>query len=194
MSFLTLAEGKAHLRVTENHEDADIQSRIDAACAYCEQYCNRSFIANVPATVKEAAKIMLGEMYTNREEYSMGSFMHNKTVHNLLFSSIDFDGQSSLGLPFDAEGMVSGDTFYREWRWLNSDGSAINITGYTATFELQGKTYALNLLDAVGGRFDLKLGPTVTSEFSLGRSEYRVRATSLTGDVTTIDRRMIEIR
>ncbi len=41
---VTLADAKAHLRVTSNAEDALISARIKAARRWCERYCRRGFI------------------------------------------------------------------------------------------------------------------------------------------------------
>jgi uncharacterized phiE125 gp8 family phage protein len=43
-TVVTLAEAKAHCRVTNNAEDALIEGKLAAAQAHCENWCRRSFL------------------------------------------------------------------------------------------------------------------------------------------------------
>lgn len=75
MSILTLAEAKAHLRVDDSAEDLLIQDCIDAASDQISQYLGRtvpwldaaSDPVAIPASVKQAAKLLVGDYYANRE-------------------------------------------------------------------------------------------------------------------------------
>lgn len=93
--LVTLAEGKARLRVDQNSEDADITDMIEGASRLVLLYLKTEGIAdfvdssgnlvedsngiveNVPAEVKTATLMMLGYIFKDRDndenhEYEMG--------------------------------------------------------------------------------------------------------------------------
>ena len=89
-----------------------------------------------------------------------------------------------------------GDDWPRAWRWKNEDGTAINVTGYTGTFELfDGETSvhsgALTVSDAVNGEFTFSISETVSAALLAQEYWYRVRVISPGGETTTIDRKRV---
>jgi hypothetical protein len=195
VSFITLAEGKQALRVTQTSEDALIQIYIDAACELCEEYCNRQFGPIAPASVKSAALLALCDLFNNRESQIVGpSVSENRAFKDLLFSSMDFDGNSVASIEVDGEGILIGDTFSRDWQWLDSTGAPINVSGYTAVFKLGGTEYQATILNAVEGRFSVTLSATQTSELAAVKTLYTLKVTSPTGVVTTLDRKTVSIQ
>lgn len=75
--LVTVDEGKAHLRVTHDLEDEDIEKKIAAASAAVITYLKDGadlFIdssgevsAEVPEDVQHATLLLLGDFYKNRE-------------------------------------------------------------------------------------------------------------------------------
>jgi phosphate uptake regulator len=81
--LITLDQGKAHLRVTHDAEDTDIEAQIHAASALVINYLkdaadtfldssgevvtDSSDLPVVPYEVQAAVKLMLGDLYKNRE-------------------------------------------------------------------------------------------------------------------------------
>lgn len=90
MSILTLTEAKLHLRVDGSAEDALIQDCIDAADDHIAQYLGRSVPwvdatsqpVAIPASVKQAAKLLVGDYYANRE--SQGDKMERNAAADYL--------------------------------------------------------------------------------------------------------------
>ena len=77
--MLTLEETKLHLRVDHDDEDVLIEAMIDTATAACADYLNMpaaDLVVAVPAPVKSAALLLVGNLYENRE--SMGDRPYNK--------------------------------------------------------------------------------------------------------------------
>ncbi|MBB1060422.1 head-tail connector protein [Marilutibacter spongiae] len=97
MSYVTLAEAKKHLLVIHDDDDEIIQQYIDAAESYAAGYMNRASIADeqecpwlfadgcvsssssseplgeVPAGVKQAVLLLVGEYYENRTQGVTGT-------------------------------------------------------------------------------------------------------------------------
>ena len=85
--MLTLAETKLHLRVDHSDEDTLIQSLMDTATAACADYLNMAaadLVVAVPAPVKSAALLLVGDLYSSREAVGERQFYKNPTFENLL--------------------------------------------------------------------------------------------------------------
>lgn len=94
MAVVTLDEAKAHLRVDGTEEDADITLKLAAAEDAAAQFLNRPLPwadaagteVPVPASVKAAILLMLGDLYSNREGGVFGTIHTvNPTVERLLW-------------------------------------------------------------------------------------------------------------
>ena len=85
--MLTLTETKLHLRVDDDDEDALIQSLMDTAAAACADYLNMpaaDLVVAVPAPVKSAALLLVGDLYQNRESQGERPYNKNPTFEALL--------------------------------------------------------------------------------------------------------------
>ena len=85
--MLTLAETKLHLRVDHSDEDALITALMDTATAACAYYLNMAaadLVVAVPAPVKSAALLLVGDLYSSREAVGERQFYKNPTFENLL--------------------------------------------------------------------------------------------------------------
>ena len=85
--MLTLAETKLHLRVDHSDEDALITALMDTATAACADYLNmpaEDLVVAVPAPIKSAALLLVGDLYANREAQGDRQFYKNPTFENLL--------------------------------------------------------------------------------------------------------------
>ncbi len=90
-ALVTLAQAKEHLRVTEDHEDADIQLKLNAATQMAVEFLDRAVYATqadldaavaagdpgpcpMVATdmVRAGILLLLGDLYANREETVTG--------------------------------------------------------------------------------------------------------------------------
>ena len=200
MPITSLTLVKAHLRVTGTDDDSLITAYCDAAEAAAEHYCNRSFGSPLPPAVQAAVFLMVGDMYENREQQQERSLSVNATCENLLNTFKDWSraasGKLPVGVGFDDDPINIGDDWSRVWRWKNEDGTAINVTGYTGTFELfDGETSvhsgALTVSDAVNGEFTYAISETVSATLLAQEYWYRVRVVSPGGETTTIDRKRV---
>ncbi|MBP2303426.1 head-tail connector protein [Azospirillum picis] len=93
MPIVTLDEAKAHLRVDGADEDADITLKLAAAEDAAAQHLNRPVPWSdadgaevpVPASVKVAILLILGDLYAVREGAIIGAtHAVNPTVERLL--------------------------------------------------------------------------------------------------------------
>lgn len=93
MTVLTLPEVKAHLRVDHDAEDVLISGMIDAAEDYVSRYLERPLPwededgrpVPVPASVKAAILLIVGDLYANREGRFVGTTQtDNPAVQMLL--------------------------------------------------------------------------------------------------------------
>ena len=200
MPITSLTLVKAHLRVTGTDDDSLITAYCDAAEAAAEHYCNRSFGSPLPSAVQAAVFLMVGDMYENREQQQERSLSVSSTCENLLNTAKDWSrasvGALPVGVSLDTDGIAIGDDWSRVWRWKNEDGTAINVTGYTGTFELlDGETSvhsgALTVSDAVNGEFTFAISETVSAALLAQEYWYRVRVVSPGGETTTIDRKRV---
>lgn len=90
MTVLTLPEIKTHLRLDadESAEDALLESLNEAAHDYASQYVGRPIPWDgepVPPSVKAAIKLIVGQLYEDREATYVGvSVEDNPAVVNML--------------------------------------------------------------------------------------------------------------
>ncbi|WP_292935516.1 head-tail connector protein [Noviherbaspirillum sp.] len=82
--MITLDEAKNHIRVDINDDDAAITAMIAAAKGYIESYTETTYGDDAPEMVKAAAKLMVADLYENRESQSDRLLSENKTFINLL--------------------------------------------------------------------------------------------------------------
>ena len=85
--MLTLPETKLHLRVDHSDEDALIEALMTTATAACADYLNMAaadLVVAVPAPVKSAALLLVGDLYSSREAVGDRQFYKNPTFENLL--------------------------------------------------------------------------------------------------------------
>lgn len=83
--MLTLFETKLHLRVDHYDEDELILALIDTASAAVANHLNVTTVAEpVPAPVKAAALLLVGDLYANREAQTDRPLTRNPTFENLL--------------------------------------------------------------------------------------------------------------
>lgn len=83
--MLTLAGTKMHLRVDHDDEDSLILGMMDTATAAAADYLNMApaaLVPAMPAPVKSAALLMVGDLYSNRE--AGGTLYGNSTYERLL--------------------------------------------------------------------------------------------------------------
>lgn len=87
--MITLEEAKHHLRVIHDDEDAAIQAMINTAKAATADYMNwtpehLADFETMPATVKSAMLLLVGDLYLNRELQADRQLFSNKTYERLL--------------------------------------------------------------------------------------------------------------
>lgn len=80
--MIELALVKQHLRVDHDDEDVLIQGFLDSALAHIEQHCDRLLVLTPPIEpeemgltkdVRQAALLLVGHWYANREGVVAGS-------------------------------------------------------------------------------------------------------------------------
>lgn len=202
MSKTSLTTAKKHLRVDASDEDSLIAVYIDAAEDHIGRWCEREFGSPLPASVTAAVLLLVGNLYENRESAQESKLNDNQTIATLLQPYRSYDGAlGAVALPpasalLDDEPIIIGDDWSRIWRWKNDDGTAINVTGYTGTFELfDGETSvhsgALTVSDAVNGEFSYALTEDDTNALTAREYWYRVRVVSSGGQTSTLDRKRV---
>ena len=78
--IVTLEEIKQHLYIDFEADNDLLSSMIEAAESIIEKYLNTSFDSltddkgNIPTPIKQAIKIMVGNLYTNRESVSFNAY------------------------------------------------------------------------------------------------------------------------
>ena len=84
--MITLAEAMLHLRVDEDLVTVEIEAMMATAKAHIENYLERTFPEGeeVPAPVKSAALLLVGDLYENREAQGEAAFYSNRTYQQLL--------------------------------------------------------------------------------------------------------------
>lgn len=81
---VSLAEAKAHLRITDTSEDTILQLYINAAHDYIANYLNNANFQDAPS-IKAAALLLIGDLFENREAQSDRVLNENKAVVRLLY-------------------------------------------------------------------------------------------------------------
>lgn len=75
--MLDLAQVKAHLRVTHDHEDLLILGYVEAAIESAEAFTNRDYSSGeaeeMSAAAKAAVLLMVGHLYENRQSVVTGT-------------------------------------------------------------------------------------------------------------------------
>lgn len=92
MTWLTLPEVKAHLRVEHDEEDALIEQMARAAEDYVSQFLNRpvpwadddGVEVEVPASVRAAALMVVSGLYYHRDAQASDAVEDNPAVERLL--------------------------------------------------------------------------------------------------------------
>lgn len=74
MSLLTLEEAKLHLRYEHNADDAEIQSLVDAAETVIKKHVDASKYNETNASLKQAAKLLIGYWDENRSAEADGNW------------------------------------------------------------------------------------------------------------------------
>ena len=149
-----------------------------------------------------AVLLIVGGLYENRESLVPTQLNANPAVEALLQpfrSYAGFFGNATMppaSALLDSDPINIGDDWSRVWRWKNEDGTAINVTGYTGTFELfDGETSvhsgALTVSDAVNGEFSYALTEDDTNALTAREYWYRVRVVSSGGQTSTLDRKRV---
>ena len=85
--MLTLEETKLHLRVDSDDEDVLIEALMATATAACADFLNMpaaDLVVAVPAPVKSAALLLVGNLYENRESMGDRPYSKNPTFEALL--------------------------------------------------------------------------------------------------------------
>lgn len=78
--IVTLEEIKQHLYIDFEADNDLLSSMIEAAESIIEKYLNTSFDSltddkgNIPTPIKQAIKIMVGNLYANRESVSFNAY------------------------------------------------------------------------------------------------------------------------
>lgn len=84
--MITLEEAKQHLRVDHDEDDGLIQSMISAAAAYVTTQVD-DMPDPLPAPIKAAALLLVGDLFEHRERQAItgaGGFKENETFRLLL--------------------------------------------------------------------------------------------------------------
>ena len=74
MSLLTLDEAKLYLRYEHNADDAEIQSLVDAAETVIKEYVDDNRYNEANASLKRAAKLLIGYWDENRSAEADGNW------------------------------------------------------------------------------------------------------------------------
>lgn len=83
----TLDEVKNYLRITDDAEDGLIESLLGAATDAAADYLNLTtdeLAAAMPAPVKAAILLQVGDLYENRERQGGEAYYQNRTYERLL--------------------------------------------------------------------------------------------------------------
>ena len=91
-ALITLEEAKEFARLGDS-EDTTLQIMIDAATAYVEKALNIGPLdSTAPSMAKQAALMILADMYDNRGAQSDRPLSSNKTVDTLLDLARNYEG------------------------------------------------------------------------------------------------------
>ena len=86
MSILSIDLVKKHIKVDGTDEDTEIQLYIDAAEQYVNDFCDNKTtpFTTLPAPVKAAILLIVGDLYENREMQVVKELYQNPAAENLL--------------------------------------------------------------------------------------------------------------
>lgn len=88
--YLELSEVKNHLRILHARDDSYIQLLTKAALESVENFIDRPFLdvfdefGDIPASLKAAALLMVGDMYSNRSDVVGTIVAVNPTTQRLM--------------------------------------------------------------------------------------------------------------
>ncbi len=87
--LVTLDEAKAHLKIEEADEDTDLQLKLDGAIELVVDYCDTQdpiwSSDTVPARVKSAILLVLGNLYGSRGDKTPSGPPISQNVEDLLY-------------------------------------------------------------------------------------------------------------
>lgn len=84
MTAVTLQEAKDHLRILDDAEDNHLTSLLEAAEGFVASYLEDDLPEPMPAPVRAAVLLLMGDLYENRERQSDRALQENATFHLLL--------------------------------------------------------------------------------------------------------------
>lgn len=84
MSTVTLDDVKIHLRVDQDAENVFLQGLIDAAEAHVAMFLGDDLPDPMPAPVKAAVLLLVGDLYENRERQANVQLFENSAYALLL--------------------------------------------------------------------------------------------------------------
>lgn len=84
MTTVTLDEAKMHLRVDHDDEDGHLQTLILAAEGHVGNFLGDDLPSPMPAPVKAAVLLLVGDLYANRERQADTMLTENRTFALLL--------------------------------------------------------------------------------------------------------------
>lgn len=85
MTTVTLDEAKMHMRVDHPDEDSYIEGLVMAAEAHISMYLGDASPDPMPAPIKAAVLLLVGDLYENRERQA-DRILHEGTAYALLLS------------------------------------------------------------------------------------------------------------
>lgn len=92
-ALITLEEAKAHSRIDTDDEDTAIQAMVTAAIAYVAHALNRGELDSTASPMaKQAALLVFGDFYENREAQADRPLSKNKTVESLIDMARNYEG------------------------------------------------------------------------------------------------------
>ena len=93
MTWVTLEQAKAHLRVLHSHDDAYITTLISIAAQHVLDYTDRADDdplfwsgSELKAPIMAAMLLLIGDMYANREAQTAAELKPNPAFERLLWS------------------------------------------------------------------------------------------------------------
>lgn len=92
MTWVTLEQAKAHLRVLHSHDDAYITTLIDIAAQHMLDYTDRADDdplfwsgSELKAPIMAAMLLLIGDLYANREAQTTAELKPNPAFERLLW-------------------------------------------------------------------------------------------------------------
>lgn len=84
MTTVTVQEAKDHLRLLEDDEDTYIATLLEAAEGHVAGYLGEDLPEPMPAPVRAAVLLLVGDLFENRERQADRALYENATFHLLL--------------------------------------------------------------------------------------------------------------